>query len=335
MLALAGLAIIALAAPQVAGAASSAYPNPGQARSFATSDGGWHSSTSFAGLCVPGISCPTVSNGYAANGGTGGHGDGYLRTAIGSLLGVGATSRGIYTSPAFTYSGAGGATPTSLTLDIKRRSSLGQLLAVTGNSADYSVDLVDLTHGGSATGVIDNEPIGDQSSWLARSASVAPGSLTVGDQYRVRITSEFKTGVQVVPGGSVGYDDVVLKAKVKGHGHHHGGDGNHRLHHQVSHGIGVAHLTRHGLTFKARCPGSARPHKCAMRLSALLSKKGHEITNTRKATLGAAKTRRIRLHLKHGYAKRVHHHNRIAIKARVKVGDHHTVVIKSVRIVKH
>ena len=158
--------------------------------------------------------------------------------------------------------------------DIKRRSSLGQLLAVTGNSAGYSVDLVDVTQGGSATGVIDNEPIGDQNSWLAKSVSVAPGSLTVGDQYRVRVTSEFKTGVQVVPGGSVGYDDVVLKAKVKGHGHHHGGDGNHRLHHQVSHGIGVAHLTRHGLTFKARCPSSARPHKCAMRLSALLSKRG-------------------------------------------------------------
>ena len=164
--------------------------------------------------------------------------------------------------------------------------------------------------------------------------SVAPGSLTVGDRYRVRITSVFATGAQVVPGGSVGYDDVVLRAKVKGQGHHHGG-GNHRLRHQVSHGIGVAHLTRHGLTFKARCPGSARPHKCAMKLSALLSKKGNKITNTRKARLGAAKTRRIRLHLKHGYAKRVHHRKRIVIKARVKVGHQHVTVIKRVRIVKH
>ena len=34
LLALAGVAIIALAAPQVAGAASSAYPKPSQARSF-------------------------------------------------------------------------------------------------------------------------------------------------------------------------------------------------------------------------------------------------------------------------------------------------------------
>jgi hypothetical protein len=176
LLALAGLAIIALAAPQVAGAASSAYPHPSQARSFATSDGGWHSSTSFAGLCVPGISCPTVTNGYAANGGTGGQGDGYLRTAIGSLLGVGATSRGAYKSPAFTYSGAGGATPTNLTFGIERRSSLGQLLAVTGNSADYSVDLVDLTQGGNATGLIDNEPIGDQNSWLARAFPSRPAA---------------------------------------------------------------------------------------------------------------------------------------------------------------
>jgi hypothetical protein len=145
----------------------------------------------------------------------------------------------------------------------------------------------------------------------------------------------FVTGVQVVPGGSVGYDDVVLRAKVRGHGHHHGGSGNRRLRHQVSRGIGVAHLTRHGLTFKASCPGSARPHKCAMKLSARLSKKGPRITNTRKARLGAAKTRRIRLHLKHGYAKRVHHRKRILIKARVKVGQQHVNVIKSVRIVKH
>ena len=335
LLALAGAAIIALAAPQVAAAASSAYPKPSEARSFHTSDGGWHSSTSFGGLCIPSVNCPTVTNDFVANGGTGGQGDGYLRTTIGSLLGVGATSRGIYKSPAFTYTGAAGVEPSSLTFGIERRSTLGQLLAVAGNSAEYSVDLVDLTQGGNATSVIDSDPIGDQNSWLAKSVSIAPGSLTVGDQYRVQITSVFATGVQVVPGGSVGYDDVVLRAKVKGHGHHHHGGGNHRLRHQVSRGIGVAHLTRHGLTFKARCPGSARPHKCAMKLSALLSKKGHKITNTRKARLGAAKTRRIRLHLKHGYAKRVHHRKHILIKARVKVGHQHVNVVKSVRIIKH
>ncbi len=335
LLALAGVAIIALAAPQVAGATSSSYPKPSQARSFGTSDGGWHSSTSFAGLCIPAVNCPTVTNDYAASGGSGGQGDGYLRTAIGSLLGVGATSRGVYKSPAFTYSGARGNAPSSLTFGVERRSSLGQLLGVAGNSADYSVDLVDITQGGNSASVLDHDPIGDQNSWLAKSVSVAPGSLTVGDRYRVRITSEFKTGAQVVPGGSVGYDDVVLKAKLKGHGHHHGGGHHHGLHHQISHGLGVAHLTRHGLTFKARCPGSARPHKCAMRLSARLSKKGHRITNTRKARLGAAKTRRIRLHLKHGYAKRVHHRKRIVIKARVKVGHRHTTVVKRVRIVKH
>ncbi len=333
LLALAGVAIIALAAPQVAAAATSAYPKPSEARSFGTSDGGWHGSTSFGGLCIPSVTCPTVTNDYAASGGTGGTADGYLRTTIGSLLGVGATSRGLYQSRSFTYSGAGGKSPDSVTFGVARRSNLGQLLAVTGNSADYSVDLVDVTQGGNATSVVDNEPIGSQNSWVAKSLSVAPASLTLGDRYRVRIKSVFSTGAQVVPGGSVGYDDVVLRAKVKGQDH--GGSGNHRLRHQVRHGLGAAHLTRHGLTFKARCPGSARPHKCAMKLSALLRKKGNKITNTRKARLGAAKTRRIRLHLKHGYAKRVHHRKRIVIKARVKVGHQHVTVIKRVRIVKH
>jgi hypothetical protein len=332
LLALAGAAMIALAAPQIAGAASS-YPNPSDARSFGTTDGGWHSSTSFAGLCIPAVNCPTVTNEYVADGGTGGQGDGYLRTRIGSLLGVGATSRGIYTSPAFTYTGANGAQPSSLTFGVARRSTLGQLLAVASNSADYSVDLVDITQGGNAASVIDNEPIGDQNSWVAKSVSVAPGSLTLGDQYRVRITSEFETGVQVVPGGSVGYDDVVLSATGDGGGNP--GGGQHSLRHRIRDGIGAAHLTRHGLTFKARCPGAARPHKCAMKLSARLSKKGHRITNTRKARLGAAKHRRIRLHLKHRYAKRAHHRKRIWIKANVRVGHRHAHVVKSVRIVKH
>jgi hypothetical protein len=266
------------------------------------------------------------------DGGTGGQGDGYLRTRIGSLLGVGATSRGIYTSPAFTYTGADGAQPSNLTFGIARRSTLGTLLAVAGNSADYSVDLVDISQGGNATSVIDNAPIGDQNSWLARSVSVAPGSLSLGDQYRVRITSEFETGTQVVPGGSVGYDDVVLSAEAGGQ---QGGGGQHTLRHQIRHGLGVVHVHRHGLTFKAHCPGSARPHKCAMKLSARLSKKGHRITNTRKARLGAAKHRRIRLHLKHRYAKRAHHRKRIWIKANVKVGHRHVHVVKSVRIVRH
>jgi hypothetical protein len=334
VLALAGAAVIALAAPQASGAASS-YPRPPEARSFGTSDGGWHAFTSFAGTCIPNVTCPTVTNDYAANGGTGGQSDGYLRTTIGSLSGVATTSRAIYQSPAFIYRGAGGQQPTDLSFGVARRSSLGQLLAVQGNSANYSVDLVDITQGGSATHLIHNKAIGAQNSWVAESVSPTPGSLTVGDRYRVRIRSVFVTGVQVVPGGSVGYDDVVLRAKVRAHGHHPGGGGNPRLRHQVSRGIGVAHLTRHGLTFKASCPGSARPHKCAMKLSARLNKNGPRITNTRKARLGAAKTRRIRLHLKHGYAKRVHHRKRILIKARVKVGQQHVNVIKSVRIVKH
>jgi hypothetical protein len=333
LLALAGVVVIALAAPQLAGAASSAYPKPSQARSFHTSDGGWKGFVSYGGTCVPSLTCPTVTNDYVANGGTGGQGDGYLRTTIDSLLGVAATSRGTYKSPAFTYTGAKGLEPSGLVFAIERRSSLAALLAVTGNSADYSVDLVDLTQPGNSTSLISNEPIGDQNAWVANSVSVPPADLTLGDRYRVRIMSVFTTGAVVVPGGSVGYDDVVLRAKRGGHGHHHGG--HHSLRHRIRDGIGVAHLHRHGLTFKARCPGAARPHKCAMKLSARLSKKGHRITNTRKARLGAAKHRRIRLHLKHRYAKRAHHRNRIWIKANVKVGHRHVHVVKSVRIVKH
>ena len=132
-------------------------------------------------------------------------------------LGVAATSRAIYQSPAFTYRGAGGlSSPTDLVL--RRRTTLEprERLAVGGNSADYSVDLVDITQGGSATNLINDQPIGAQNSWVAKSVSPAPASLTLGDRYRVRIRSVFLTGAQVVPGGSVGYDDVVLRGQGQG-----------------------------------------------------------------------------------------------------------------------
>jgi hypothetical protein len=319
---------VALGAAAGAGAASSTYPGHQEARDFHTSDGGWQGSSSIKGTCVPTVSCPTITNDFAANGGTGGQGDGYLRTGISTLAGAQTTSRGVYKSPPFKYTGAKGRKPERLVFAIKRRSQLSALLSVTGNSASFSVDLVDTSQPDKSVGLISPRPIGDQNSWRPSQVSVSPGKLTIGDRYRVRITSKFVIGVQVSPSGSVGYDDVALRAR-------RGGGGHHSLRHQVSDGIGVVHLTRHGLTFKARCPGSARPHKCAMKLNARLSKKGNKITNTRKARLGAAKTRRIRLHLKHRYAKRAHHRKRIWIKANVKVGDRHVNVVKSVRIVKH
>jgi hypothetical protein len=330
LLAIAGATALGLISPPLAGAASSAYPTNEEARSFHQSDGGWHGSTSFGGLCVPGVNCPTVTNDHVGSGGAGGQDDGYLRTRIGSLLGVGATSRGIYQSPSFVYQGAAGSDPAGLALRLKRRSSLGTLLAVTGNSAEYSVDLVDLSQGSNATSVIDAKPIGDQDSWRTHRVSVPPGSMTLGDSYRIRITSEFQTGVQVVPGGSVGYDDVVLEAKPMD-----SGAAMQHLARRVRRGLGPAVQRGKALKVRVRCPRSVRPHKCKIRLAASLKRNGPKVTNVRRARVGAGKKRNIRLRVKHAHSKRVAHRRRILVIEKVRVGDRRITVIKRVPIIRH
>jgi hypothetical protein len=331
-----GASTIGLIAPQLAGAANATYPPNQEARSFQTSDGGWHSGTSFGGLCIPGVNCPTVTNDYAAHGGAGGSSDGYLRTRIGSLLGVGATSRGIYQSPSFEYTGVAGGQPDKVALSVARRSTLGTLLAVAGNSADYSVDLVDTSQGGAATSVIDQKSIGDQDSWRTSSASVSPGSLALGDRYRVRITSEFKTGVQVVPGGSVGYDDVALEAtKSKVGGGPNGGGGGKTIRHQLRHGLGHAVQKGKHLIVRAKCPRSIRPRSCHMRVAAMLNRHGPKVTNVRKSHLGAGKARRLRFKVKHTYSKKVAHRKHVVLKEKVRIGHHRYTVTKRVRVIHH
>jgi hypothetical protein len=335
--ALFGLAITmaaGLCAPTFAGAAN--YPLGKEARSFHQGAGGWQGSTSFGGLCIPAVNCPAVTNEHAASGGVDGQGDGYLRTRIGSLLGVGATSRGIYRSPSFKYQGAGGRSPDELTLSVSRRSTLGTLLAVAGNSAEYSVDLVDTSQGGSATSVIDAEPIGGQSSWRGSDVSVPPASLTLGDRYRVRITSEFATGVQVVPGGSVGYDDVILRAKRASRGGGNGGGGNgRRLRRQLRGGIGAVVVRGKHLSVRVKCPRSVRPNKCRTKVAALLKRKGPKITNSRKARIGAGEKRHLRLRVKHGHGKKVRHRRRILVAQKVKIGHRTIRVVKKVKVVRH
>ena len=329
-----GASAIGLFAPQLAGAASTAYPPNAEDRTFHTSPGGWHDFTSSGGLCIPNVNCPTVTNEYVASAGAGGSSDGYLRTRISSLLGVGATSRGIYQSPSFTYNGIAGGQPDALTLGIERRSTLSSFLDGTGNSAEYSVDLVDVSQGGTETSVIDNKPIGDQNSWIVSNASIPSGDLTVGDDYRVRIISEFVSGAQVVPGGSVGYDNVVLTAKSPG-APNPGSGGRKHIRRQLRHGLGPAVQKGKHLTVKVKCPRSVRPRKCRMKVAALATHHGPRATNARKARIGAGQKRHLRLRVKHAYSKKLAHRKRVLVKEKVRIGHQKFTVVKAVRVIRH
>ena len=77
-----------------------------------------------------------------ASGGTGGAGDGFLRSTFGGVASVIATARTQWTSPAFSYTGAGGSTPDEVSFTMDRRVNAGALLAVI-SGARYRVFLDD------------------------------------------------------------------------------------------------------------------------------------------------------------------------------------------------
>src|SRR5437868_6733509 len=87
--ALVALALIAAHAGTAAAASVTLQPSPAEARTFATTNGGWSSAVDYNGLvCIPGVTCPSANPTYQATGGAGGAGDGFLRDSFGTLLGV-------------------------------------------------------------------------------------------------------------------------------------------------------------------------------------------------------------------------------------------------------
>ena len=122
------LAGIACAAGDVApstasaSAARSVYPQDRDAISLRNGPAGWTGTTSSEGLCVPVLLCPAITNSIPSSGGPGN--SGYLRTELGSLTGVGATSIGTFTGPAFKYRGVGGSRADDISLRLSRRADV-------------------------------------------------------------------------------------------------------------------------------------------------------------------------------------------------------------------
>ena len=187
----ASLAILALAFAAAAGAAVSKYPPAAASLGFSGSVAGWTSSSGNEGICLPPLLCASVTNSYQDTGGA--DGGGFIRSAYTGLVGVtavGGTTKGVWESPAFTYAGAGGGDATSIGLSLDRRASVDQLLAVAGNSAEYTVRLIDVSEGGEALTLIAPTTLAGANSWTGVSrGSIDPKSLTPGDEYRIQITS--------------------------------------------------------------------------------------------------------------------------------------------------
>ena len=144
----------------------------------------WTSSASFDGSCAAPVICPTVTNAFVPVGGA--DGDGYLSTAFTGVVGASAiagTATSVWESPSFSY--AGNASPRQVTLN--RRASVDQLLAVEGNSADYSVQLVEMSAGGQATTVIGPATLAGADTWrpvpeaAINAVQLKQGSITGSD----------------------------------------------------------------------------------------------------------------------------------------------------------
>lgn len=217
--ALALLAALAVAAP--AAAQTSDYPpdinGSTDARTFTTSIGGWTADTDHEGLgpvgellCVlPPLTCPAVNNGWANSGGADG---GHIRSSISGVVGAVNETRITWTSAPFTYEGAGGQAPDSLFFTFDRRTDTSALLELFQN-AWIDVSLDNVTDNQSLR-IVDHIPVDEVNAWTSLPAvTISPGQLDVGDEYRVRIDTTVDIPVvSVIPGGSIHFDNVLLRA---------------------------------------------------------------------------------------------------------------------------
>jgi hypothetical protein len=320
--------------------ASSASADGGQlpasedARTFSGGVAGWTSSTAFEPSCAPPLLCPTVTNSYVAAGDA--DGNGYVTSADSGVAGVGAvagSSRGVWESPTFTYRATSDG-PESASFSMSRRADVGQLLAVAGNSAEYSVTLRDLTEGARSLTVIAPTTLAGAEAWTTTpKATLEAGRLNSGDRYRIRIESIYTTGTSVIAGGSADYDNVVLRtaasegAKEGGNGAG-GANGGGRRHLRsgellrlFSSGLaGKATVAGRGRTLRVRvrCPrkiGSA----CRVTARGLL-RKHRPATLKRTVKIGSGRHRNVVVRVKPKLRARVAKRKRLLVSERVRAG---------------
>lgn len=335
---LAGL--LAMALPATAGAATATDYHPaGASRDFATSAGGWEGSTVNEGTCVEQITCPAIANTWVASGGTQGSADGHLRTAISNLVGAESISNGIWLSPSFQYRGADGKQPTDVSFELARRADLTALLAHTGSSASYSVELVELATGVGRT-LVDDQPLGTVDGWSrTRQVTVQPSSLVIGTRYRIRITSTFTTAARVFRDSYVDYDDVVLSAVREagaggggtgGGGGGTGGNGGNG----AGGGNGGALLDGNRLFLKLKCLGVSKKGRCKVRAVAYAGKKGARMTFPIERRVNSKKGKKVALRIRPRFVRSLADKKKVLVRSQVKAGDSRKTTFKRYRLIK-
>lgn len=365
-----GAALFLLGVGQ-ASAATTVYPAGGS--SFTGNAENWttaenEQSSPLAGLCIEGVTCPTITDEYQSAGGV--EGSGFIETKEGGLASVGllVKSSGIWESPAFTYTGAAGQRPTKVELSIARRAELSGLLAISGAEATYTTELVDQSSPTGSVVVTNAATLAGSSEWKTESASIAPSLLTAGHSYKVLVRTTFVTPAAVVPAGGAGYDNVALRAtKVEAEGGSNGNNGSGGSNGTSNAGGGkgstgsagkngangsnalsAAQLRRlissHGLVERARrhgswivvtgkCPKAIR-RACTVRLRGMLTR--HKTaTVSRRAKIGKGARHQFIVSVRPGARHKVKGMRKILVKEWVRAGKTRVSVYKRLSLVGH
>ena len=305
--------VVALVAAPAAQAATHDY-GPGETS--------WTGETESQGLCVPALLCPLITNSVEEGVGAPGTNAGFLETRLGALTGVGATSIGIFTSSPFEYKGVAGKAATSLRFGMSRQADVGQLLAVAGNTATYSVDLV-ANDGSVATNIVEPTTLAGAPAWLAiPKVPIEDSAMRIGRTYRLRITTRYDTGATVIPGGSADYDAAQIRARRQTNGNGNGGGADTQAGLARSGVNGNATISRNGkrIRVKVRCSPKLEG-ACKMTLIGLVTRHGPKLTHSRHVRVGSGKKKVVSLRVRRkGYLALVERGatNRIFVRQQIR-----------------
>jgi hypothetical protein len=323
-------------------AARVVYPSNENVRTLDSGPAGWEDSSDVAGPCVPVLLCPTVTNSIPSSGGANG---GYLLTEVSNFAGVDATAKGQFVSPSFKYKGVGGERPDKLKLKLSRIADVEAFLEVEGDSATYSVQLLD-SNGPNVQLLAPTSLGGAPEFTNIKPVDIEPGALRIGHTYRVRIVSTFNSGTaQVVPSANAGYDNIRLTAHRSdkagsgnggnggnGNGGSNGGNGNNGANGgNGGNGNGganggnggrfggngiigrTAKLRGDRLIVRVGCK-KKESGRCRVKLQARLRKHGPAVTAKRVTSVKPGKKRRVALNVRDRFAERVAKKKKVVLR---------------------
>jgi hypothetical protein len=190
----------------------------------------------------------------------------------------------------------------------------------------YSVAIVEVPSGDSQT-LIPATNIPANTGWNGvPPVAVSPGDLTLGQQYRFRISTVYSTALAVIPSARVDYDNVALVAEAPGGGAGVGGG-------VAGGGLASKTVVMKGdkLRVKVRC-GRAVQGRCKIKMVGLWKKAGPRVTKLKKVFVRYGKTKKVNLKLRPRAIAAVATQDDIWIAIKVNANGFKTLKIKRLNL---